>query len=106
MKRKTFRYRDDFHTSSIDQNFDRKRVLFLVESVTLAHPARAITLAQSLDPARYEVRLVSDPRYLALFDRLEFPVHPIRSIKSSVFHDRLATGDSTLFGCGASPVRR
>jgi len=80
-------------TSTIDQNLHRSRVLFLVESVTLAHLARAVTLAQSLDPALYEVRLVCDPRYLALFDELEFPVHPIRSIKSNVFHDRLANGD-------------
>ena len=78
---------------SIDRNLPRSRVLFLVESVTLAHPARAVMLAQSLDPARYEVRLVCDPRYLALFDELGLPVHPIRSIKSHVFHDRLANGD-------------
>src|SRR4051812_2166234 len=80
-------------THSIDQNLHRRRVLFLVESVTLAHPARAVTLAQSLDPARYEVRLVCDPRYLMLFEELGFPVHPIRSTKSHVFHDRLANGD-------------
>ena len=80
-------------TSSIDQNLHRSRVLFLVESVTLAHPARAVTLAQSLDPALYEVRLVCDPRYMTLFDEFGFPVHPIRSIKSNVFHDRLANGD-------------
>ena len=75
------------------QSFPRSRVLFIVESVTLAHPARAVTLAQSLDPARYEVHLVCDPRYLALFDELGFPVRPIRSIKSKVFQDRLANGD-------------
>jgi UDP:flavonoid glycosyltransferase YjiC (YdhE family) len=68
-------------------------VLFIVESVTLAHPARAGTLAQSLDPARYDVHLVSDPRYLALFDEWEFPVRPIRSIESRVFQNRLANGD-------------
>ncbi|MEO7862715.1 MAG: glycosyltransferase [Nitrospirales bacterium] len=80
-------------TRSIDQSFHRTRVLFFVESVTLAHPARAVTLAQSLDPARYEVHLVCDPRYLGLFDELGFPVRPIRSIKSSVFQNRLANGD-------------
>ena len=81
-------------TRSIDQNFPRSRVLFIVESVTLAHPARAVTLAESLDPARYEVHLVCDPRYLALFDGWRFPVHPIRSIESLVFQDRLANGDA------------
>ena len=83
----------DTLTRSIEQSFHRSRVLFFAESVTLTHPARAVTLAQSLDPARYEVRLVCDPRYLALFDELGFPVRPIRSIKSHVFQDRLANGD-------------
>ena len=68
-------------------------MLFICESVTLAHPARAVTLAQSLDPARYEVHLVSDPRYLTLFDKLEFPVRPIRTITSKIFQDRLANGE-------------
>ena len=80
-------------TRSIDQNFSRPRVLFIVESVTLAHLARAVTLAQSLDPVLYEVLLVCDPRYLLLFGELGFPVWPICSIKSNVFQDRLANGD-------------
>ena len=66
----------------------------MAESVTLAHPARAVTLAQSLDPARYEVHLVCDPRYLALFGEWGFLIHPIRSIESRVFQDRLANGDA------------
>jgi len=61
----------------------RRRVLMFAE---------AVTLAQSLDSARYEVHLVCDPRYLSLFDELGFPVHAIRSINSDVFHDRLAYG--------------
>lgn len=68
-------------------------VLFFAEAVTLAHVARAVTLAQSLDPARYEVHLACDPRYLSLFDKLGFPVHAIPSIKSNLFRDRLANAD-------------
>ena len=71
----------------------RRRLLIFAEAVSLAHVARAITLAQSLDSARYEVHLVCDPRYLSLFDELDFPVHTIRSIESDVFHDRLANGN-------------
>ncbi len=68
-------------------------VLVFAEAVSLAHVARAVTLAQSLDPARYEVHLVCDPRYLSLFDELGFPVHAIRTIKSNVFRHRLANAD-------------
>lgn len=70
----------------------RRRLLIFAEAISLAHVARAVTLAQSLDSARYEVHLVCDPRYLSLFDDLDFPVHAIRSISSDVFHDRLAKG--------------
>ena len=70
----------------------RRRLLIFAEAISLAHVARAVTLAQSLDSARYDVHLVCDPRYLALFDELGFPIHAIRSINSAVFHDRLAEG--------------
>ncbi len=70
----------------------RRRLLIFAEAVTLAHVARAVTLAHSLDSSRYEVHLVCDPRYLSLFRELDFPVHPIHSINSEVFQGRLAQG--------------
>ncbi|MGH7257575.1 MAG: glycosyltransferase [Nitrospiraceae bacterium] len=70
----------------------RRRILFVAEAVSLAHVARAVSLAQTLDPARYEVHLACDPRYLALFDKISFPVHSIRTISSEAFRDRLIKG--------------
>lgn len=70
----------------------RRRILFVAEAVSLAHVARAVVLAQTLDPARYEVHLACDPRYLALFDKISFPVHFIRTISSEEFRDRLIKG--------------
>ena len=70
----------------------RHRILFVAEAVSLAHVARAVALAQTLDPDRYEVHLACDPRYLALFDKISFPVHSIRTISSEQFRDRLVKG--------------
>ena len=70
----------------------RRRLLIFSEATSLAHVARAVTLAQSLDSSRYDVHLVCDPRYLSLFGELGCPVHTIRSINSNVLHERLAHG--------------
>ena len=70
----------------------RRRLLFFAEAISLAHIARCVTLAQSLDSARYEVHLACDPRYLALFGELGFPIHPTRSISSETLYHRLAQG--------------
>jgi UDP:flavonoid glycosyltransferase YjiC (YdhE family) len=69
------------------------RVLFIAESVSLAHVARAATLARSLDPDRYDVHLACDSRYLPVLGPLPFPVHRISSIDGELFQDRLAKGD-------------
>ena len=71
----------------------RPRLLIFAEAVSLAHVARAMTLAQSLDPSRYDVQFACDPRFLSLFGELRFPVHAIRSIPSNIFQSRLANGD-------------
>jgi len=68
---------------------ERPRILFFAEAVTLAHVARPVVLAQALDPARYEVHLACDPRYLPLFGELPFPVHPIRSMSTERFLRKL-----------------
>ncbi|HEY6084692.1 MAG TPA: glycosyltransferase, partial [Nitrospira sp.] len=70
-----------------------RRVLFLAESVTLAHVARAVSLARMLDPRRYDIHLACDGRYLPLFGQLLFAVHSIHSINSALFRDRLIKGD-------------
>ena len=71
----------------------RPRVLFMAEAVTLAHVARAVALARSLDQDRYEVHLACDRRYHHLFESVPALVHPIRTISSRQFQDRLRLGD-------------
>ena len=71
----------------------RQRVLFVAEAVSLAHMARAVALAQSLDQTRYDIHLACDPRYAKLFQPLSFPIHPIASLAGGEFQDRLAKGN-------------
>jgi UDP:flavonoid glycosyltransferase YjiC (YdhE family) len=70
----------------------RRRILFMAEAVSLAHVARAVALARTLDPQRYDVHLACDRRYLHLFQSLPATVHSIQSITSEVFQDRLRKG--------------
>lgn len=75
-----------------DQRPRRRRVLFLAESVSLAHVARAVALARTLDPDRYDIHLACDSRYLPVFGPLPHAVHSIHSISSARFQDRLIKG--------------
>lgn len=70
----------------------RPTVLLIAESVTLAHFARIVTLARSIDSSRYEVVVASDPRYLALEQSLPFAFHAISSIPCTKFAEALAGG--------------
>lgn len=70
----------------------RLRVLFVAEAVTLAHVARPLALARTLDPARYDVTLASDVRYRALYHDPGLAERTIRSIPSARFLDALAKG--------------
>jgi UDP:flavonoid glycosyltransferase YjiC (YdhE family) len=70
----------------------RRRILFVGEAVTLAHVARPLVLAQSLDPTRYDACFACDPRYNPLLGDLSFEVRPIHSIASEQFLRALATG--------------
>jgi UDP:flavonoid glycosyltransferase YjiC (YdhE family)/HAMP domain-containing protein len=68
---------------------ERPRVLFFSESVTLAHVARPMSLAKSLDPTRYDVLFACDPRFMNLFGKVSFPFRPIHSMPSSQFLNSL-----------------
>lgn len=70
----------------------RRRVLFVAETVTLAHAARPAVLAGALDPGQYDICLAWDPRYASLFPELTCQQRPIRSISSQQFLDALAQG--------------
>jgi len=67
-------------------------ILFVAESVTLAHFGRIATLAKALDSPAYEIAVASDPRYIGLEPSLERAFHPIRSIPSAEFAHALARG--------------
>lgn len=71
----------------------KPRILFMAEAVTLAHVARAVALARGLDPERYEIHLACDRRYHHLFESVPATLHPIRTIGSQQFQDRLRSGD-------------
>lgn len=74
------------------ESMSRKRILFIGEAVTLAHVVRPIVLARALDPARYEITLACDERYLKLFGELPFAWQPIQTIPTVKFLDNLAKG--------------
>ena len=69
-----------------------KRVLFFAEAVTLAHVARPIALAQSLDRAAYECTIACDTRYERFLQGGPFRHVPLGSISSAQFLAALATG--------------
>lgn len=70
----------------------KRRVLFIAEAVTLAHVARPLALARTLDPARHEVIFACDARYNSLLETSQFKLLPIYSISSEQFLKSLASG--------------
>ena len=81
------------HIAELDaQRSGRKRVLFIAEAVTLAHAARPVALAASLDPDLYEVHVAWDPRFAHVFDTLPGHTSSLRSISPQRFAAALAKG--------------
>jgi Glycosyl transferases, related to UDP-glucuronosyltransferase len=72
--------------------FRRSRILFVAEAVTLAHVARPLSLAERLDPGRYEIVFATDPRFDKLIDTSKFLRYDISSIPSAQFLKALASG--------------
>ncbi|MCR9105101.1 MAG: glycosyl transferase family 1 [Gammaproteobacteria bacterium] len=68
------------------------RVLFLAEAVTLAHVARPLSLAGSLDASRYDIHFAHCPRYADLVGDQHFTEHAIHSIAPVEFAAALAAG--------------
>ena len=69
----------------------RKRILFVAEAVTLAHLGRPLSLAESLDPEKYEVHFACDPRVEHLLPETLIR-HSLQSIPSDDFLKSLAKG--------------
>jgi UDP:flavonoid glycosyltransferase YjiC (YdhE family) len=70
----------------------RKRILFVAETVTLAHVTRLLVLARSLDPNQYEVHFASDQAGDFVLRNEPFQKWPITSLSSQVFLANLAKG--------------
>jgi len=70
----------------------RRRILFLAEAVTLAHVARPRVLAESLDPARYEVHLAAAATFDTALQGLRGQRWPLVSISPGRFIEALAAG--------------
>ena len=70
----------------------KRRILFFAECVTLAHMARPMVLAESLDPSEFEVFFASNGRYDHLFGSPSFAREQISTLSSELFLQRLAKG--------------
>jgi UDP:flavonoid glycosyltransferase YjiC (YdhE family) len=68
------------------------RILFVAEAVTLAHVARPLALARSLDPGSFDIHFARHPRYRELMGQVEFSEHEIHSIAPQQFMQALASG--------------
>jgi UDP:flavonoid glycosyltransferase YjiC (YdhE family) len=71
---------------------ERIKILFFAEAVTLAHVARPIALAQSLDPARFDVHVACAEGFEFCFNGTHFTRWHIRSIPGEQFLKALAGG--------------
>lgn len=71
----------------------KKRVLFISESVTLAHLARPLTLANSLSPSDFDVEFACANRYRSFLTGLRSPAIEIDSISSKDFLSALDKGN-------------
>ena len=70
----------------------RKRILFFAEGVTLAHVARPISLARSLDRDQFESTIAVHPRYEHLFTDGRCTQVALGTIESDRFVNALAKG--------------
>jgi UDP:flavonoid glycosyltransferase YjiC (YdhE family) len=69
-----------------------KRVLFFAEAVTLAHVARPIALAQTLDPSRFECTIACHPRYERFLQGRPWTHVGLGTIESAQFLRALSRG--------------
>lgn len=70
----------------------KTRILFFAEAVTLAHVARPVSLARSLDPQDFDIHFARHPRYRELLGEIAFTEHDIHSISPQQFMQALASG--------------
>lgn len=74
----------------------RTAVLFVCESVSLAHVSRAVFLSAALDPDAFDVHLACDARYdWLLSEAPHAKFHPLPSIDPEYFRQRVDLGTGT-----------
>lgn len=74
-----------------------KSILFIGEAVSLAHVARPLVLAQSLDPRQYDIHFACDPCYKSFVSSLpHIKYWPIRSIQGKIFVKAADRGNFVL----------
>ena len=83
---------DSDRRATTEPALPRRRVAIFAEAVTLAHVARPLALARGLDPERYDVTFVCDPRYADFLAAEPWRIHWIDSISGERFRDALAKG--------------
>ena len=74
-------------------NIQPKHILFFAESVTLAHIARCIALANAIHSSgNYIITIAADNRYDDIIGPVPFQRIPLHSISSQYFAKKLAQG--------------
>jgi UDP:flavonoid glycosyltransferase YjiC (YdhE family) len=71
---------------------ERTKVLFIGEGVTLAHVGRPISLADGLDPDRFEVHFACDRRHRHWLADRPWSYQPLASISTEAFLAAVAKG--------------
>jgi UDP:flavonoid glycosyltransferase YjiC (YdhE family) len=70
----------------------RRRILFLAEGATMAHFVRPLTLADALDPSRYDVHFYAPARFSRYLKDKSFAIGELRSMPGEQFLENLARG--------------
>ena len=74
----------------------KPRILFISESVTLAHFARPFELSNRLSKNNYNIYFACDSRYQKFLEASKHTLHKINSISSEQFKQALAKGQSFI----------
>ncbi|MCU7959119.1 MAG: hypothetical protein KZQ58_03785, partial [gamma proteobacterium symbiont of Bathyaustriella thionipta] len=82
----------DFSGKRISAVSTRPRILFVGESVSLAHVTRPWVLAQALDAEQYEVHLACSDKWRHLLAARHIHWHNLHSISSEAFMAALSQG--------------
>src|ERR1700704_2537236 len=72
---------------------DRKKILFFAEGITMTHFVRPAALAETLDPAEWDVYFWTPRRYHPLLRQSFTQLGELETMEPATFLDRLARGD-------------